>query len=73
MPGKGCGLFGAGAGAARCSTAYDKATGAVVHKMQFPGGTCGVPMTYMANGKQYIAVAVGAQNFPAELVALSLP
>jgi hypothetical protein len=30
-------------------------------------------MTYMINGKQYIAVSVGAANFPAEVVALSLP
>jgi hypothetical protein len=27
----------------------------------------------MANGKQFIVVSVGAQNFPGELVALSLP
>ena len=50
--------------------AYDKKTGEVVHEMQLPAGTCGNPMTYMVNGKQYIVVAVGAQNFPAELVAL---
>ncbi len=53
--------------------AYDKMTGAVVHELQLPANTCGNPMTYMVNGKQYIVVAVGAQNFPAELVALSLP
>ena len=40
---------------------------------QLPANTCGNPMTYMVNNKQYIVVAVGAQNFPAELVALSLP
>ena len=33
----------------------------------------GLPMTYMAGGKQFIVVAIGARNFPAELLALSLP
>ncbi len=50
--------------------AYDKKTGDVVHEMELPAATCGNPMTYMVNGKQFIAVAVGA---PAELMALSLP
>jgi len=30
-------------------------------------------MTYLINGKQYIVVAVGGSNIPAELVALALP
>jgi hypothetical protein len=30
-------------------------------------------MTFMAGGKQYIVVAIGARNVPAELVALALP
>jgi hypothetical protein len=30
-------------------------------------------MTYMLRGKQYIAVAVAAGGFPAELVAYKLP
>ena len=41
--------------------------------MELPGGTTGAPMTYMANGKQYIVVAVAWENVPAELVALTLP
>jgi quinoprotein glucose dehydrogenase len=71
--GQGCGLFRGGGGGGPMFYAYDKATGAVVHEIQLPASTCGNPMTYMVNGKQYIVVAVGAQNFPAELVALSLP
>ena len=35
--------------------------------------TTGVPMTYMANERQFIVVAIGARGFPAELVALALP
>jgi hypothetical protein len=30
-------------------------------------------MTYMANGKQYIVVAVAAAGRPAELLGLALP
>jgi hypothetical protein len=30
-------------------------------------------MTYLARGKQYLVVAVGNREFPAELVALTLP
>jgi quinoprotein glucose dehydrogenase len=71
--GQGCGLFRGGGGGGPMFYAYDKMTGAVVHELQLPANTCGNPMTYMANGKQYIVVAVGAQNFPAELVALALP
>ena len=71
--GQGCGLFRAGNGGGPMFYAYDKKTGEVVHEMTLPAGTCGNPMTYMLNGKQYIVVAVGAANFPAELVALSLP
>ncbi len=71
--GQGCGLFRGGGGGGPMFYAYDKATGAVVHELQLPANTCGNPMTYMVNGKQFIVVAVGAQNFPAELVALALP
>jgi hypothetical protein len=38
-----------------------------------PANTTGVPMTYMANNKQYIVVSVAAPGHPAELVALALP
>jgi len=53
--------------------AYDKTNGKLIHEMTLPAMTTGVPMTYMANGKQYIVVAVGAQGVPASLIALALP
>jgi quinoprotein glucose dehydrogenase len=53
--------------------AYDKATGRVVWEMELPGGTTGAPMTYMVGGKQYLVVAAGWRDMPAELIALSLP
>jgi quinoprotein glucose dehydrogenase len=52
---------------------YDKATGEIVSETLLPANTTGVPMTYMANKKQYIVVAVAAAGRPAELVALALP
>jgi len=33
----------------------------------------GSPMTYLADGKQFIVIPVGGANIPAELVALTLP
>lgn len=53
--------------------AYDKATGSVIWETDFPAGTTGAPMTYRADGKQYIVVAIGSAKHDAELVALSLP
>jgi quinoprotein glucose dehydrogenase len=71
--GQGCGLFRSGSGGSEMFYAYDKATGAVVHELTLPGGTCGNPMTYAINGKQYIAVSVGSRTTTAEIVALALP
>jgi quinoprotein glucose dehydrogenase len=53
--------------------AYDKATGKEVGAVSMPAGQTGTPMTYMLNGKQYIAVAIAAGGFPAELIAYRLP
>jgi quinoprotein glucose dehydrogenase len=53
--------------------AYDKATGEVVWETELPAGTTGAPMTYLADGKQFIVVPVGAKDQAAEWVALSLP
>jgi len=53
--------------------AYDKKTGAIVSEFKLPSNQSGIPMTYMLNGKEYIAVAVGGRSQPAELVALTLP
>lgn len=51
--------------------ARDKATGQEVASVDLPSGAIGTPMTYMHEGKQYIAVTVGGE-VPA-LIALSLP
>jgi len=53
--------------------AYDKDTGEVLWETELEAGTTGAPMTYMADGKQYIVVGIGEANRPAEFIALSLP
>jgi len=53
--------------------AYDKASGKEEGAVYMPTGQTGTPMTYMLNGKQYIVVAIAAQNYPGELVAFRLP
>ena len=52
--------------------AYDKATGREVGAVPMPAGQTGTPMTYLLNGKQYVVLAIGGLNFPAELVAFDL-
>lgn len=57
----------------RMFRAYDKASGNRIAEVKLPAGTTGGPMTYMANGKQYIVVAVGDRQAAPEFVALGLP
>ena len=66
-------LFAAeGWGGSPALRAHDKATGAVLAEIKLPGAVGSVPMTYMVDGKQYIALSVAGER-GAELVALSLP
>jgi quinoprotein glucose dehydrogenase len=53
--------------------AYDKATGADVGAVPMPAPQTGSPMTYMVNGKQYIAVAISGTGFPGELLVFKAP
>jgi quinoprotein glucose dehydrogenase len=55
--------------------AYDKRTGREVGSADLPGNAIGTPMTYMVDGKQYIALTVegAAQGTFPSLVALALP
>jgi quinoprotein glucose dehydrogenase len=62
-----------GWGGARVMRAYDKKTGAVLGEVSISGAMGSLPMTYMLNGKQFIAFTVGGQKDPAELIALALP
>ena len=72
--GDGAGLFSSGPqGGGRKFRALDKKTGRTIFEMDLPANETGLPMTYMVDGHQFIVVAVGDTNFPAELVALALP
>jgi quinoprotein glucose dehydrogenase len=53
--------------------AYDKATGEQKGAVYMPAGQTGAPMTYMLNGRQHIAIAVGGGNYPAELIVFRVP
>ena len=53
--------------------AYDKQTGKEVGAVWMPAPQSGSPMTYMANGKQYIVVAVSGGAYSGEYIAYSLP
>lgn len=64
---------GEGVGGDPVLWALDKATGATVARLDLPGVVTGVPMTYMVDGKQYLAMAITLSNEPARIIALSLP
>ena len=50
--------------------AYDKTTGAELASVDLPSGAIGTPITYRADGRQYIALTVGGGP---RLVAFALP
>jgi len=54
-------------------SAYDKATGKLVGEVPLPRNATAAPMTYRVGGEQFVVVATGGANLPAELVALRLP
>ena len=53
--------------------AYDKQTGKEVGAVFMPAPQSGSPMTYSANGRQYIVVAVSGGAYSGEYIAYSLP
>jgi quinoprotein glucose dehydrogenase len=53
--------------------AYDKASGEEKGAVYMPAPQSGSPMTYMLGGRQYIVLAIGGGNYPAELIAFRLP
>jgi len=53
--------------------AYDKNTGAEVGAVWLPAAQSGSPMTYLADGRQYIVVAVSGGIYSGEYIAFSLP
>jgi len=49
--------------------AYDKRSGSTLGEVALPANPLGTPMTYMVNGKQYIALTLQG----GQMVALTLP
>jgi quinoprotein glucose dehydrogenase len=64
---------GEGEGGSPVLRAHDKATGAILAAIKLPASQVGLPMTYVWKGRQFIVLAVGDRENPAEIVALSLP
>lgn len=53
--------------------ALDKTNGQTIWETDLGAGATGAPMTYMHQGKQYVVLAVGGRDHPAEFVAFRLP
>ena len=55
--------------------AYDKASGKELASADLPGAAIGTPMTYLLDGKQYIAITVQGRTSTdvPELISLALP
>jgi quinoprotein glucose dehydrogenase len=52
--------------------AFDKSTGREVGAVYLPAPQSGSPMTYLANGKQYLVVAISGAGYPGELLAFAI-
>ena len=52
--------------------AYDKTTGREVGALWMPAPESGSPMTYLADGRQYIVVAISGGNYSGEYMAFTL-
>jgi quinoprotein glucose dehydrogenase len=63
------GRGGTGGGGANTLRAFDKASGKVIAEITIPAQPTGTPMTYLANGRQFIVIATN----DGRLVALALP
>ena len=53
--------------------AYDKATGMEVGAVPMPAPQTGSPMTYMLNGRQYLAVPISGGTYSGELLVFRVP
>jgi quinoprotein glucose dehydrogenase len=65
-------LTAGGSGDGPRLVAFDKATGSEIASVDLPGVALGAPMTYLLDGRQFIAVAVSGDPVPG-IVALALP
>lgn len=66
-------FHGEGPGGSPILHALDKATGETIARIELPASVTGVPMTYMLDGKQYLAMTVSDFRNAAKIIALALP
>ncbi len=52
---------------------YDKTSGELLRAIELPSSVRALPMTYLHDGKQYLAVGIGSGRDPDEIVALAIP
>jgi quinoprotein glucose dehydrogenase len=52
---------------------HDKMSGDMLAAIPLPANAAGAPMTYLAEGKQYVVLPVGGGPIAEELIALALP
>jgi quinoprotein glucose dehydrogenase len=64
---------GEGFGGGPVFRAHDKKTGEIVAEIPLPASQSSAPVTYLVNGRQFIAMHVADRNTPAKLIALALP
>lgn len=64
---------GEGDGGSPVFRAHDKATGRILAELALPASQVGLPMTYVWKGRQFVVMAVGDREHPAEILALALP
>jgi len=64
---------GEGMSGAPIFRAHDKATGEILAEIPLASAQVGLPMTYLHQGRQYVAMAVGGGDSGVEIVALALP
>jgi quinoprotein glucose dehydrogenase len=71
--GEGSGLFAVPPGSGGpMFRALDKKTGDTIFEFRLPANQSGIPMSYLAGGRQFIVVAAGAPGVPGEFIALTL-
>ena len=66
-------MYGEGRGGRPLFHAVDKRTGERTGSVELPAPSNSVPMSYMHEGKQYVAIPIGSREHPGALVALALP
>jgi quinoprotein glucose dehydrogenase len=69
----GGGLLFVGTSSDRAFRAYDADTGQVLWKYNLPAASEGVPAVYAANGRQYVAIAVGGNGLFSQGLQLPEP